>query len=157
MKESNNGALLVPWLTANYHFGEIQNNWNLSLGLSNPFDTTADVSLHRDDFEIGKSSYLWELHAPRTSISIKQPEKWNVESRAMGVRLLEGGTTRTDTFKFNTNPADDVREWGTAVITVDEKSYELVVPSSLFKYCHGNVDPRDLKDLGHIPRPKERE
>jgi hypothetical protein len=132
---------LVPWLFVNYDLGSIQNGWALSVNLANPLDTEAEIVLFRNDSEIGKSMYLWELHSPRTTIGIKQPAGWMLESRGMSIRLHEDGLRRSDSFKFNRNPGQDERCWGTVSIKVDDKSYECVVPSSLFKYLHGVADP----------------
>jgi hypothetical protein len=131
----------VPWLHAHYNLGRIQNEWALSVNLANPFDVEAEIVLYRDDSQVGKSMFLWELHSPRTAVAIKQPGARVLESRGMSIRLHEDGLRRSDYFKFNRNPGDEERCWGTVIVKVDDKTYECVVPSSLFKYVHAVADP----------------
>jgi hypothetical protein len=145
--------LVVSWLHVHYDLGRIQNGWALAVNLSNPFDAEAEIVLYRDDSQIGKSMYLWELHTPRTAITIKQAGGGTLDSRGMSIRLHEDGLRRSDCFKFSRNPAGDERRWGTVKIKVDDKSYECVVPSSLFKYVHGVADPYDR---ARMPRKSDR-
>jgi hypothetical protein len=132
---------LVSWLHVHYDLGRIQNGWGLSVNLSNPFDAEAEVVLYRDDLQVGKSMYLWKLHSPTTTVAIKQPGERVLESRGMSICLHEDGMRRSDCFKFNRNFSDGDRCWGTIIIRVDDKSYECVIPSSLFRYVHGVADP----------------
>jgi len=52
---------------------------------------------------------------------------------------------RSDAFHFNRYPSEKGRGWGTAVVSVDDKTYEFSIPSSLFKYVHGITDPHNKK------------
>lgn len=141
MKDMDKKDSIVPWHHARYDLGPIQNNWHLSVSLANPFDAQAEIVLYRDSSQVGKSMYLWDLHSPRTTIRIKQPGDAVLQSRCISLRLHDDGMRRSDSFKFNRNPGEDERCWGTAAIKVDDKSYEFLVPSSLFKYVHGVADP----------------
>jgi hypothetical protein len=134
--------VLVPWLRVHYDLGGIQNGWRLSAAMANPFDADAEIVLYRDDSEVGKSMYLWDLHSPRTSMLIKDPAQV-LQSREMSIRLHEDGMRRSDNFKFSRYGRSEDRCWGTAIVKVDDKTYEFTVPSSLFKYTHGLVDPYD--------------
>jgi hypothetical protein len=144
---------LVPWLHVHYDLGRIQNNWGLSVNLANPFDAEAEIILYRDDSEVGKSMYLWELHSPRTAMAIKQLGGGKLQGKGMSIRLHEDGLRRSDTFKFDRNAGEDERCWGTATIKVDAKSYECVVPTSLFTYVHGHAAPYDK---AQVPRKSNR-
>lgn len=143
---------IVPWQHVRYDLGRVQNNWRLSLNVANPFDAQAEVVIYRDDIEIGKSMYLWDLHSPRTAIEIEQDGKV-LSSRGMSIRLHEDGLRRSDTFKFNRNPGSHSRDWGTVRIRVDDTNYECIVPSSLFKYVHGIADPYSRALVPRESRP----
>ena len=151
MKTLGASDKIVPWRHVHYDLGRIQNGWRLSFNHANPFDAESEIVLYRHDGRVGKSIYLWDLHSPRTAIGIRQPGDRDLQSQCMSIRLHEGGMCRSDSFKFNRNPGDDERCWGTVAIRVDDKTYECVVPSSLFKYVHGAADPHH-KDL--IPRKR---
>jgi hypothetical protein len=61
-------------------------------------------------------------------------------SRAMEIRLHEDGLRRSDAFSFYRNPGSENRDWGTACMTVEDRSYSFTLPSSLFRYTHGSPD-----------------
>jgi hypothetical protein len=134
---------IVPWSHVNYDFGPIQNNWGLSVNIANPVDAEAEIVLYR---ELDKSYVPWELHSPRTALTIKQPDGGTLKSECMCIRKHKDGVRRSDNFDFRRLP-DDERCWGTAVVKVDDKSYECIVPSSLFKYEHGVTRQRENKPL----------
>ena len=139
---------LVPWQHVSYDLGKIQNAWRLSLEVANPFDAQAEVTLYRDDSKIGGSMFLWSLDTPRTAMEIKTARGRALPARRMGIRLHEDGMRRIDDFSFNRVP-EEGRDWGRVVIQVDDKAYECVVPSSLFKYVHGITDSGNVL---RIPR-----
>ena len=136
MKTLGETDRLVPWLQVNYDLGEIQNGWRLSLQLANPFDAEAEAILYRDDIRVGKSMFLWKLDTPRTAMEIKTSGGSILAARSMGIRLHEDGMRRSDNYSFNRYPHEG-RDWGKVIFKVDDKTYECVVPSSLFKYIHG--------------------
>jgi hypothetical protein len=132
--------ILVPWLYVDYDLGEIQNHWRVSLQLSNPFDAHAEIILYRDDSQVGKSMYLWNLETPVTAMKIEWPGS-SIMGFKTSVHLHEDGMRRSDIYKFNRDSSSDMeRDWGTVEVKVDDKSYSLRVPSSLFKYVHGITD-----------------
>lgn len=140
MKGLKAGDKIVPWLHVDYDLGEIQNGWRLSLQQANLFDAESEIVLYRGDHEIGKSMFLWELHTPKTSVAIKRAGDRDLIGRGMSIRLHDDGYLRSDTFKFNRDAGDGERGWGTMAVTVDDKQYECVLPSSLFLYVHGHAD-----------------
>jgi hypothetical protein len=127
-----------------YDLGEIQNGWGLRVDFANPLDDLAEIVLFQEDSQVGPSKDLLDEHSPRTAIEIEQPRAPMLEGKCMSSRLDRWGNTggtRSDTFQFNRNPGTAERCWGTARIKVDDKSYECVLPSSLFKSAHGNAAP----------------
>ena len=140
MKDLGPADKIIPWHYVHYDLGSIQHGWRLCLDQANPFDAEAEITLYRDDTQIRKSIYLWELHSPRSDIEIRQPDGNNLHGHGMSIRLQDA-MRRTDSFKFNRNASDDTRCWGTVAIKIDDESYECVVPSSLFRYVHGVSDP----------------
>jgi hypothetical protein len=130
---------ILPWVYATYDLGEIQNRWRASVQVSNPGDAKAEVVLYRNDGAVGRSRYLWNIQAPRTSIDIADPSGRIVTALAMGTRLHEDGMRRSDSFAFNRDVRGEERSWGTATVRVDDREYQFTLPSSLFRYLHGIV------------------
>lgn len=151
MKALGEADRLVPWLHVNYDCGKIQNGWRLSLEVSNSFDANAEAVLYREDSQVGKSMFLWKLDTPRTAMEIKTKAGSVLSARAMGVRLHEDGMRRSDDYSFDRYP-EEGRDWGRLLIKVDDKTYECVVPSSLFKYTHGVTD---IGNARRIPMPSQ--
>jgi hypothetical protein len=137
MKKLGINDRVIHWSYVRYPLGRIQNGWQLDLQLSNPVDARAEVILYREDSKVGKSMFLWDLHSPRTTFAIQRSGRI-LESTCMGIRLHEDGMRRSDSFWVNRDPIDS-RCWGTAIIKVDNQTYQCVVPSSLFAYQHGQV------------------
>jgi hypothetical protein len=131
---------IVPWVSVEYDLGEIQNKWSLSLKQANRFDGETELILYREDQQIGKSIHRWEMSSPQTTLKILRADGRSVGSICMSVRRHDDGMRRSDTFRIFRDPGN-ARDWGRMVITVDEKSYELVMPSSLFRYTHGVAEP----------------
>jgi hypothetical protein len=123
---------ILPWAYASYDLGQIQNAWSASVHVANPFNPQADIV-------IGGVS---DLHAPRTSIEISSSDSRRpLMSREVGIRFPHDSLLRIDSFVFNTNGSSrEERVWGTARVTVDDRSYQFTLPSSLFKYVHGMVE-----------------
>ncbi|MFK5924325.1 MAG: hypothetical protein QM496_19290 [Verrucomicrobiota bacterium] len=129
---------LVNWERIHYDIGEIENGWKLSLRHNNSFDAHSELILSREDSEVGKSSFLWDLHSPRTEILIKQNDGFVLRSRAMSLRLHDDGFHRSDKFDFNRNPRDArLRDWGIMIIKIDGKEHIQIMPSSFFRKAHG--------------------
>lgn len=146
----------VNWKHVSYDLGKIQNGWRLSLYHSNPFDAHSEIILYREDSKVGKSSFLWNLHSPRTKISIKQSNGDVLTSRVMSLRLHNDGMRRSDKFDFYCNPSNDsLRDWGTMIIEIDDKKWTTIMPSSLFRYVHGVADPYNEATLSIVDCQKE--
>ena len=146
MKKPPPDTKIVRWKYVEYNLGKIQNDWRLTLRQSNPCDANCEIELYRDDIQVGKSSFLWELDTPRTAVAIRSSDGVRLQGKCMSLRLHEDGMRRSDTFKFFRNPRDR-RSWGTIAVTVGEKTYETVLPSSLFKYCHGATEANGMAEL----------
>ena len=142
MKPSGTNDHQVQWSNVHYEVGEIQNGWWLSLVLSNPFDGQSEVVLYRDDHKVPGPLYLWDLHSPRTQLRITDSNGTVIHGHCMDIRLHEDGMRRSDTFNLPRYPTrDDARTWGQLEVTVNDRSYRILVPSSLYEYTHGHALP----------------
>lgn len=129
---------VLRWKNVEYDLGETQNHWQLSLIQSNPIDAESEVVLYREDIVVGKSTYLWDLHTPRTSLSVLDNDGNRIGGFCTDIRLHDDGMRRSDTFHIGRNAADS-RCWGRVDISVEGNTYKVAVPSSLYKYTHGHV------------------
>jgi hypothetical protein len=153
MKNLTDKDILVPWLHVDYDLSEPQNHWRFSLRLSNPGDARAEIILYRDSTPAGRSRYPWKLEAPVTSMQIEWPGS-TITGRKITIHLREDDVSRSDIFKFNRDGSSEKgRGWGTVQIKVDDDSYSLRVPSSLFKCAHGVTDSGNAHRM-EIPRPE---
>ncbi len=131
---------LVPFRHVVYQVGAIQNGWQLSVLLSNPFDAHAELQLYRDDSRVGRSSFLWDLDTPTTSAEMLEHSGGTLSSLVMMRRLDEAGMQRSDHFHFNRG-GPCTRGWGSFRATVDGRAVTFRIPSSLYGYTHGTADP----------------
>lgn len=144
MKDLPAKDVLVPWLFVEYNLGPIQNDWRLALHVSNPFNARAEVILYHE------TNRLWDLHTPRTTLETRWPGGRH-EAHCVGIRLTDL-LRRNDDYLLGGGPGPEKgRVWGKLVVGVEDKSYDCIVPSSLFKYTHGVTDPYHKQRL---PRPK---
>src|SRR6266536_5512692 len=144
MKDRAPEDLLLAWREARYDLGTIQNGWHLSLIALNTFEPETEIALYRDDVRAGESIFLWELRGrPQTALSIRDRDGMIFKARCMGVRITDDGMRRIDTFKCFTRSEPDQRCWGTLTVEIDDKSYSVVVPSSLYKFGHNAAEPYD--------------
>src|SRR5262249_880447 len=127
----------LRWENVEYDLGEIQNHWRLSLIQSNPFDAKSEVVLHRDDSTVGKSIYLWTLHTPVTSLRVLDNDGSVIDGFGMDIHLHEDGMRRSDIFRLGRNGLDNSRCWGRIELSVNDRTYGVAIPSSLYKYTHG--------------------
>lgn len=147
--------VLVPWLHVDYDLGRIENGWRLSIELGNPFDAHAETILSRDDSRMGSSGLLGKIDSPNTGMEIQPPGGPKLVGREieMGIRPDGGGIRRRDVYDFDRfidDSPSDRRTWGIATIHVEDMSYSISIPSSLFMYVHGVTDPGNKKRL-HAP------
>jgi hypothetical protein len=131
---------LVRWSNVHYHLGKIQNGWRLSVVQSNPFDGKTEVVLYRDDHIVPGPLYLWDLHSPRTEVRVTDANGTVINGHCMDIRLHDDGMRRSDTFELSRYVTGDaVRTWGILEVRVDDQSYHLLIPSSVYKYTHGHA------------------
>jgi hypothetical protein len=130
---------VIHWSSVHYDLGKIQNRWRLSLIQSNPGDGQTEVQLYRDDSAVGKSVFLWDLYSPRTNVRVLEAGQLIVGAHCMGIRLHEDGMRRSDTYALGRTGFGDRRSWGEVEITVGDRSYRTVVPSSVYEYGHGHA------------------
>ena len=138
---TSDNVSMIQWQHVVYDVGEIQDDWRLTLKQANPFDASSELVLHRNDTEVGKSMFLWDLHSPRTKVTIIHADGSQLDSRAMSLRLHDDGMRRSDGFQFNRNPGNgESRDWGQMMIEIDDRTWQITMPSSLFRYVHGHAD-----------------
>jgi hypothetical protein len=133
--------ILVPWLNVEYDLGTIPDGGFLSVKLSNPFDASASVRLHRGyTMEVGPDRNRQNLDAPRMSASIAVAGG-NVTGYELARRLSDDRHTRTDDFTFDRAAGRLTgRAFGTFNFTIAGNRYGVRVPSSLIIYTHGRTD-----------------
>ena len=137
MKSLTEHDHVLRWQNVHYDLGEIQNGWRLSLIQSNSVDAESEVVLYREDVKIGTST-SWETNSPMTTLSVLDASGTTVGSHCIDVHIQDGGMERSNMYVIARN-GDDQRCWGQIEISVDDKSYRIVVPSSLYKYTHGHA------------------
>jgi hypothetical protein len=123
--------------TVHYDLGVIQNGWRLSLIQSNSVDAESEVVLYREDVKIGTAT-SWETNSPATALSVLDASGTIIGSHCTDVHIQDGGMERSNKYVIARN-GDDQRCLGQIKISVDNKSYWVVVPSSLYKYTHGHA------------------
>ncbi len=137
MKSLTDHDHVVRWQTVHYDLGVIQNGWRLSLIQSNSVDSESDVVLYRDDVKIGTAT-SWATDSPTTAVRVWDGTGTLIGSRGTDVHIQDGGMERSNRYDIAHN-GDEQRCWGQIEISVDDKSYRVVVPSSLYKYAHGHA------------------
>jgi len=128
---------VLRWQAVHYDLGVIQNGWRLSLIQSNATEAQSEVILYREDIKIGTST-SWKLDSPTTALRILDGSGKTIGSHCIDVHVEDGGMERISTYDI-ARDGDDQRCWGQLEISVDDKSYRVVVPSSLYKYAHGHA------------------
>jgi hypothetical protein len=124
---------LLRWQNVHYDLGKIQSGRWLSLIQSNPGDAESEVELYDEN-----PKPPWNLDSPRTAVRILPEDSGPRDGRCVNLHLDDSDMRRTDTFHFGRS-GTDIRSWGQVEITVDDKNYRVVLPSSLYEYVHGHV------------------
>jgi len=137
MKSLTDHDHVIRWQTVHYDLGLIQNGWRLLLIQSNSIDAESEVVLYREDVKIGTAT-SWETNSPATELSVLDASGKIIVSHCTDVHIQDGGMERSNKYVIARN-GDDQRCWGQIEIIVDDKSYRVVVPSSLYKYAHGHA------------------
>ena len=92
---------------------------------------------YREDVKIGTAT-SWETNSPATALSVLDASGTIIGSHCTDVHIQDGGMERSNKYVIARN-GDDQRCLGQIKISVDNKSYWVVVPSSLYKYTHGHA------------------
>jgi hypothetical protein len=137
MKSLTDHDHVMRWQTVHYDLGVIQNGWRLSLIQSNSVDAESEVVLYREDVKIGTAT-SWQTNSPATALRVVDASGKIIVSHCTDVHIQDGGMERSNKYVIARN-GDDQRCWGQIEISVDDKSYRVVVPSSLYKYAHGHA------------------
>jgi hypothetical protein len=128
---------VVRWRNVHYDLGEIQNDWRLSLIQSNSGEAEGQVVLYREDVKIGTST-SWKTNSPTTALRVLDASGTVIGSRCVDVHIQDGGMERSNTYIIAQN-GGNLRCWGQIEISVGDKTYQVTVPSSLYKYNHGHT------------------
>jgi hypothetical protein len=126
------GDLVVLWKKVSFDLGKLSGDRWASLELSNSFDASGTITIYRDPFNV------WSLDSPRTGFTVAVHGRTRVESTLRSMVWSEDRLRRHDTYDLWRNSGDN-RIWGVVRVTVEEKTFERLVPSSLFGYCHGRI------------------
>jgi len=134
MKALSDHDHIIHWQNVHYDLGKIRHGRWLSLIQSNPVDAESEIELYDEN------EPSWNLYTPRTSVRILAADNEVHVGRCINLHLDDRGMRRSDTFNFGRSGSDG-RSWGQIEISVDDKTYRVVVPSSLYEYIHGHVLP----------------
>jgi hypothetical protein len=128
---------VVRWQSVHYDLGQIQNGWRLSLIQSNSSEAESQVVLYREDIKIGTST-SWEINSPATGLRVLDANGTIIGSHCIDVHIQDGGMERSNEYAIARN-GGNLQCWGQIEISVDDKTYRVAVPSSLYKYTHGHT------------------
>jgi hypothetical protein len=132
MKSLTQHDHVVHWENVHYNLGQTPAGGELSLIQSNPFDAVSDVDL----YNYPKSQ---NVYSPHTDVNLLDADGTVMHGRCVNLHLDDNYLRRTDTFDVFDRGTDDRRCWGQIEISVDDKPYRVVVPSSLYKYVQGHA------------------
>jgi hypothetical protein len=130
--------VILHWAKVQYDSFPIQKGWRLSFTKWNIIEEAGEeVELYRED----KRNRPWDLHSPRTALRLIENSGHALASTCMGIRVHNGNMSRSDSFSINggSNERDDRRSWEKVEIDVEDKTYSIMIPSSLFKHSHGTT------------------
>ncbi len=130
MKSLTEHDHVVRWENVEFDLSR-KEHLELSLKQANPFDTESEVVLYSD-------VSAWRLDSPKTAVRILDADGTVINGACVNLHLSDNHWQRTDTFQFG-RYGDDLRCWGQIEVSVDDISYRVVVPSSLYKYTHGHA------------------
>jgi hypothetical protein len=138
MKSLNSHDHIVRWKSVKYIVGHIQDGWWLEIYQSNPLTGICEAVLNRDDPSTGKAMQLGDLQSPITSIDAVDNDGDGVtSSHRVELRLHNDSDRLSDIFSFYGNP-NYGRGWGHIEISAGNKTYRVLVPTSLYKNEHGH-------------------
>jgi len=128
---------VLRWETVHYDLGEIQNGWRLSLIQSNSLDAESEVVLYREDVKIGTAT-SWGTDSPATTLRVLNGSGAVIGSHGTDFHIQDGGMERSNRYDIAHN-GDEQRCWGQIEISVDNQTYRVIVPSSIYKFAHGHA------------------
>jgi hypothetical protein len=137
MKSLTEHDHIIRWQTVHYDLGVIQNGWRLSLIQSNSMDAEGEVVLYREDVKIGTAT-SWETSLPATALRVIDARGTITGSHCIDVHIQDGGMERCNLYAID-RQGDKQRCWGQIEISVDDKRYQVRLPSSLYRYRHGHA------------------
>jgi hypothetical protein len=137
MKSLTEHNHVVRWQNVEYDFART-NHLDLSIKQANPFDAESEVVLYSDVL-------AWRLDSPKTTVRILDADGTVINGVCVNLHLNDDHWRRTDTFNFG-RLGDDLRCCGQIEIRIDDKTYQVTVPSSLYKYVHGHADRLQIKN-----------
>jgi hypothetical protein len=132
MKSLTEHDHVLRWDNVHYVIGKTPDGRELTLIQSNPFDAQSRVDLYR-------SSKSQDLYSPRTSVQLLKPDGSVREGKCVDLHLDDNHLRRTDTFDLFDRGTDDLRCFGKIEIKIDDETYQVSVPSSLYAYVHGHA------------------
>ena len=132
------GSHVIWWHHVEYDFGEVEPGWQMLLWISNPFDMKCSV-LFRPLAE------RRELPTNLSNIKVKlrQAGGWDmVANQLLGSLYPDAPDLSIDSMEsnFSRNPNANERRWGEFDLSLGDRTFTTVVPSSLFHYVHGVSD-----------------
>jgi hypothetical protein len=140
MKSLTEHDHVVRWQNVHYDLGEIQNGWRLFLIQSNSDEAESQVVLYPEDIKIGTAhswnAAAWKTNSPATALRVLDATGTIIGSHYIDAGLQYDGMGYMYDLVRN---GDDQRCWGQIEISVGDKTYGVVVPSSLYKYAHGHT------------------
>jgi hypothetical protein len=138
MKLLNSHDHIVRWKSVEYIVGHIHDGWWLEIYQSNPQTGICEAVLNRDDPATGEAMRLRDLQSPITSIDAVDNDGDGVtSSQRMELRLHNDSDRLSDIFSFYGNP-NYGRGWGHIEISAGNKTYRVLVPTSLYKNGRGH-------------------
>jgi hypothetical protein len=130
MKSLTEHDHVMRWENVEYDLSR-KEHVELSLKQANLFDAESEVVLYSD-------VSAWRLDSPKTAVRILDADGTVINGACVNLHLNDNRWRRTDTFQFG-RYGNDLRCWGQIEIKIDDKIYQVTVPSSLYKYVHGHA------------------
>ena len=130
----------MRWQTVHYDLGALQNGWRLSLIQSNSTNAESEVVLFPEAVKMSTATSWnatsWKTNSPAAALWVLDATGRIIGSHCIDIGLQSGGMGYRYDLAQN---GDNLRCWGQIEISVGNKTYGVVVPSSLYKYVHGHA------------------
>jgi hypothetical protein len=132
MNSLNEHDHVVRWDNVRYDLGRTASGRELKLIQSNPFDAQSEVNLYSDS----KSE---NVYSPRTQVRLVEGDGTVITGRCVNIHVGDDYLGRTDTFNLIERGTEVPRDWGKIEVRVEDQTWNVTVPSSLYRYCHGHA------------------